>query len=164
MSSSMESYQSDQVAQFQGGNPASLVGQAMSYRIKRAGARPLAFKGSELAMAMSYTPALPYWYEINIYRTTNNSFVVAIKLFFQSTDEQDTAHAWRVESLEEALAHIENYDPGHDVRIQPIGAGAEMSAAELAAYAAQLRSEMLAAKRHYASLAGQFFHDLDADE
>lgn len=44
MSSSMESYQSDHVAQFQGGNPASQVGQAMSC----AGARPLALKGSEL--------------------------------------------------------------------------------------------------------------------
>lgn len=164
MSSSMETYQSDQIAQFQGGNNASQVGQAMSYRIKRAGARPLAFKGSELAMAMSYTPTLPYWYEINIYRTTNNNFVVAIKLFFQSEDEQDTAHAWRVDSLEEALTHIESYDAAQDVRVQPIAADAEMSAAELAAYAAQLRAEMLASRRHYASLAGQFFHDLDNGE
>lgn len=157
MSTSMEMPQADHTASMQ--NSAAFPANAMSYRIKRAGARPLSFQGTELAMAMSYTPSLPYWYEINIYRTTDQRFALAIKLFFQSADENDTAQAWMFDSIDEALNAIEAYDAGQDVQLPPVPYKA--SAADLAVYAARLQAELAGARQHYASLIGEFFHDLE---
>ncbi len=160
MSSSMEMPQTDQVTSLQN-NPA-FAANAMTYRIKRAGARPLSFQGTELAMAMSYTPSLPYWYEINIFRTTDQRFALAIKLFFQSADEQDTAQAWMFDNLDEALNMIEAYDAGEDIRLPVMPSTAV--AADLAVYAALLQAEVGAIRHHYASLVGEFFHDLQGHE
>lgn len=160
MSSTMEMHQSDQVSPPQSSQ--IFGGAAMNYRIKRAGARPLAFQGSELAMAMSYTPSLPYWYEINIYRTTDQRFAVAVKLFFQSADEQDTAQAWICDSIDEALDKIERYDAGQDVHLPPMPP--VQSPADLAVFAAQLQAAVSAARHHYASLVGEFFYDLEGQD
>lgn len=134
---------------------------AMTYKIKRMGARPLVFSGSELGMAMSFTPSLPYWYEINIYRTTEQRFVLAIRLFFQSKDERDTVQAWEFDSLQEALAAIEGYDAGQDVAMN-MNLTDTMPMSEMAAFAIEMRVKTEAARRHYASLVGELFHDLDA--
>lgn len=143
--------------------PTPLGLPAQAYRIVRAGARPLHFHGSELAMAMSYTPALPYWYEVNLYRTTAQRFVVAIRQFFQSEDEQDVCHAWECETLPEALDRLETYDAAQDVRLGALpGDGA--SPADLHAMALDLRAQSIAARRHYGSLIGRFFYDLEKDQ
>ena len=156
MSSMMDSLHQDQ--------PSGAQHFAMgvpSFRIKRPGARPLAFDGIELAMAMSYTPALPFWYEINLYRTTDQRFVTCVKLFHQAESEQDTVRAWEFDTLEQAMDKLAHYDAGQDIRVQFDPSDATSSAAELAACAMDLRARLMAARRHYESLVGEFFYDLD---
>ena len=139
------------------------VGTPQGYRIKCVGRRPMAFQGTELAMAMSFTPEIPYWYEINLYRTTGQKFVVAVKLFHQSENRKDTAQCWEVETLDEVMVAIESYNPADDVILPKVPEGYEMSAADCAAMACDLRARVADMTRHYHGLAGEFMHELDAD-
>lgn len=131
-------------------------------RIKRVGGRPLVFDGTELAMAMSYTPTLPYWYEINLYRTSDHRFVACVRLFFVSADEQDTARAWECETLDGAIETLVRYDAADDVRLNVDPSFADQSAPEMAAQALDLRAQVKGYRQHYATLIGEFLHDLDS--
>ncbi|MEO0697999.1 MAG: hypothetical protein AAFY84_18115 [Pseudomonadota bacterium] len=159
MSSMMEQAQTEPSNQ---GAVAQFAPSAPVKRIKRVGGRPLVFEGSELAMAMSYTPTLPYWYETNLYRTTDNRFVACVRLFYVSADEQDTARAWECATLDEAIEKLVNYDAAADVRLTMDYASHDFYAAEMAAHALDIRARAKGYREHYASLIGEFLHDLDA--
>jgi len=161
MSYMMESLHQDPSAMAGGPHYTAAPASAASYRIKRPGARPLAFEGSELAMAMSFTPSVPFWYEVNLYRATDGRFVAAVKQFFQSKDEQDSARAWEFDTLDQALEKLAHYDAGQDVKLTLDPSNAHMAAAELAAAAMELRARVMSARRHYESLIGEFFFDLE---
>lgn len=139
------------------------IGQAMTFRIARSGARPIKFTGSELAMAMSFTPEIPYWYEINIYRTNDSNFVTAIRLFHQSEDKRDTVEAWQFSSLDEALTAIEHYDAGADVEAVMPDTVQNDCAAEIAACALELRARLENQRQHYRGLAGEILFELEAN-
>ena len=117
-----------------GGADLSYLGAGTTYRLPQPGGRPNIFQGAELAMAMSFTPGLSYWYEINLYRTTEQGFVVAIRTFFQSEEEADFVKSWSFSSVHEALDFVERYDPSIDVHVPAIDMAAA-SPAELAAAA-----------------------------
>ncbi len=136
--------------------------QAGTFRIKREGARPLIFQGSELAMAMSFTPSIPYWYEINIYRTVDQRFILAIRLFFQSKDEENIVRAWEFDSLPDALDKMETYDAAQDVKVVFDGSK-PVPIAELTATAIEIHAKIAAARTHYSGLIGEFFYDLDQE-
>ncbi|ETX29345.1 hypothetical protein [Roseivivax isoporae] len=137
------------------------LGAMSSYRLPQPGARPLVFSGSELAMAMSFTPELPYWYELNVYRTREQTFVLAIRQFFQSEEQTDIVKAWAFDSLPDLFDRLETYDAGADVRTPHLDL--ERSApAELAAAAMDLKSRVIAARTHFAGLVGEFFAQIDA--
>lgn len=140
----------------------SMIGQPMSYRIARLGARPLKFTGTELAMGMSFTPEVPYWYEINLYRTTGSDFVVAVRLFHQSEDKRDTVEAWRFKSLDEAITAIEHYDAAQDVDFPVTAPGETLSGAEVAARALELQARIHGQRQHYRGLVGEILFELDA--
>lgn len=141
-----------------GGNAA--LGSAMDFSFKCLGSRPMAFRGSELAIAMSYSAEMPYWYEIGLYRTVEQEFVVAIKLFHTSADYRDTAQCWKSKTLDGALSLIEEYDAAQDVNVAPVPDPNRASAVECAAYAWDLRGRMGEMRRHYRGLAGEFLHDI----
>jgi len=132
------------------------------YRLKRHGQRPLTFRGAELGMAMSFDPDVPYWYEINLYRTSDRGFVVAIRQFFQSEDEHDIVKAWTFATLGDAIDHIESYDAGADVRLKTRRLSVQGAAADMAAAALDLRAMVEAARGHYGNLVAEFLYDLDA--
>ncbi len=131
------------------------------YRLRSLGARPVVFAGTEIAMAMSFTPGLPYWFEINLYRASDGRFPLSIKQFFQSEEEKDLARAWIAPTLDEALEIIEGFDPAHDVPVAVSLASGDMTAAEMEATAMDLQAQVENARRHYASLVGEFLHGLD---
>ena len=135
---------------------------APKHKIKRVGGRPLVFEGTELGMAMSFTPTLPYWYEINVYRTSDQRFVACVKLFYVSADEEDTAHAWECGSLDEAIETLMHYDAAGDVRLSLDHTDGDCSAAEMAARSLELRAQAKSYRHHFATLIGEFLHDLDA--
>lgn len=138
----------------------SLLGSAGTHRIPQQGGRPNVFQGTELALAMSFTPSMPYWYEINIYRTTEQSFVVAIRKFYQSEAEKDIVKSWVVPSIQEVFDLIENYDPTVDMHIPDVSLF-DSSAAELAATAMALKADLHAARAHYAGLVGELFAEIE---
>ncbi|MEM0935245.1 MAG: hypothetical protein AAF646_05560 [Pseudomonadota bacterium] len=144
-----------------GGNDATGALMGGQYRLRRLGARPLAFAGIELGMAMSYTSALPYWFEINLYRASDGTFPVSIKQFYQSSEEKDLARAWVAPTLDEALEIVENFDPAHDVPVSLSLLGSDMSAAEMEAAAFDLQAQVEHARTHYKTLVGEFFHGMD---
>lgn len=139
------------------------VGTATEHKLPQAGGRPLIFNGSELAMAMSFTPELPYWFEINLYHTDAQEFVVAIRKFFQSENETDYVNAWSFPNIDAAFAHIESYDPAIDVLIPDMNL-ATMIPAEMSAMALSLKSEVDAVRHHYAGLVGELFMEIEAVE
>jgi len=143
-------------------DPESLVEArpAQGFRIKRTGQRPLVFEGAELCMAMSFVPGTPSWYEINLYRTSAQGFVVAIRQFFKSEDERDRVRAWEFESFEAAVACLEGYDAGEDVRVERFPDEAS-GAADLAASAFSLRAQVEAARDQYAGLVGEILYELE---
>lgn len=158
MSVMMETAQNDQNGQ---SSVAQFSQSAPQQRIKRIGARPLVFEGSELAMAMSYTPKLPFWYELNLYRTSAGKAVAAVRLFHQSEDEEDTVRAWECGSLDEAVEKLAHYDAADDVQLTMDASMSQGPAAELAAQAMALRAEVKTYRSHYASLIGEFLYDLE---
>ncbi len=136
------------------------VGSATPFRIRRPGARPLVFRGTELAMAMSYTPEIPYWYELNIVRTEDQRFALMIRKFYQSEDEMDCGNAWMFDTLPEVFDAIEGYDAAQDVRID-LPDVSHMSAAEMAAMAMDMRARVGAARTHFASVVGELLSQID---
>ena len=131
------------------------------FTIKRVGQRPLRFEGSELCMAMSFVPTCPSWYEINIYRTTAQSFVAAVRLFFVAEGERDRVRAWDCESFDEVLDTLEAYDAGRDVRVDAFPDDPGMTPGDLAAEGFMLRAKVEGARAHYRSLLGEILHELE---
>ena len=136
------------------------LGMPQDYRLRRPGARPLIFSGAELAMAMNFTPELPYWYEINIYRTSSQRFVLAIRQFFQSETEEDTCQAWEFETLAEVFDAIEQYDAAKDITVSMMEMNVS-TPAELAAMSLDLRAQVTAARANFGGLVGELFEELD---
>jgi hypothetical protein len=134
-----------------------------SYVLKRVGARPLSFTGSELCMAMSFVPAAPSWYEINVYRTTEQSFVCAIKLFYRDEGQTDVHRAWEFDDFGALMQHLETYDPAGDVAVEIAPDDPKLSLPEMAAYALSLRAKAAEARRQYSGLVGEILHELDAE-
>lgn len=144
-----------------GGPDLAFVGSSTTYRLPQPGGRPNVFQGSELAMAMSFTPGLPFWYELNLYRTSDQGFVVAIRRFFQSEEETDWVKSWVFSSPHEALGHLESYDASVDVRVADINLEGS-SPADLAAKALALKAEVDATRAHFAGLVGEMFAEIEA--
>lgn len=135
----------------------------LTYSVKRVGARPLEFKGVELAMAMSFTPDLPYWYELNLFKVLHGGFVAAVKTFYVSEDERDSSRAWKCDTLDDALYQLESYDPAVDVRVSSDQSNPMKCAAELFAASLDIRARVEAARQHYRGLVGEFMYELDAE-
>ncbi|HBM57821.1 MAG TPA: hypothetical protein DD444_01335 [Citreicella sp.] len=142
--------------------PTQRASAEMQYRIKRIGARPLIFTGAELGMAMSFAPDMAWWYEFNLFRSTQG-FVLTVKRFYQSEDETDYCRAWEFDNLDAAMTALEKYDAAQDVKAERFIPSPSASAAEFAACAMQLRAEISEARAHFASLVGEFLHELDAE-
>ncbi|MEO1678542.1 MAG: hypothetical protein AAFU80_10325 [Pseudomonadota bacterium] len=132
-----------------------------SFHIRRLGGRPLRFRGVELAMAMGFSPEHAFWYEINVYRKLQGAYAVAVRLFHSATDEQDVVQAWPCDGLGDVLETLERYDATQDVTVSVDPTDPDLSAAELAAHALDLRARTEIHKRAYAAVLGDLLHQLD---
>ena len=142
---------------------ADMPAAPMSYRFPRPGQRPLVFEGSQLAMAMSFTPDFPFWYEVNIYRTDDQKFALVIRMFFQSETEQDTVRAWHFDNLVEVFSALETFDAAEDIRLG-FADTTRMCPAEIAAMAYELKAKVGAFRSHWASLIGELFEEMESME
>lgn len=134
----------------------------MPQRLRRTGQRPLNFTGRELCSAMSYASGTPLWYEINLYQTHDDKFVVDVRMFSKSEDERDMHRAVEVGSIDAMFEWLENHDPIVDVDCDCMTlAGSSLSPSEVALRAADLRMRVDEGRRQYADLVGQILYDLD---
>lgn len=141
--------------------PSERASSATTFSFPRSGQRPLVFRGSSLAMAMSFTPEIPFWYEINIFRTEDQTFVLAVKLFFQSETEKDTVRAWSFDTIEALFQALEDYDAAEDIRLG-FSETEGLCPAELVAMAYELKAKVEAYRAHWSSLVGELFMEIES--
>jgi hypothetical protein len=130
--------------------------------LKRVGQKPLSFMGVETAMAMSFMPGAPSWYEINLYKTSDGGVVAAVKLFHRDEDAADLCRAWEFSDLGAAVSHLESFDPAADIRVDVEPDDPALSLPEMAAHALALRAKAEEARRQYRTILGELLHDLEA--
>lgn len=138
-----------------------LVTQVMPlHTLKRTGRRPLLFNGAVVAGACGVTPALPFWYEINVHETVVGTFLTDIRLFNKTPDEPDLFWVDEHDDLADAVAHLERYDPAGDVTPPREMAEIAPSPAELALRIARLQLRVDQITQHYRALVGELLHTL----
>lgn len=127
-------------------------------RLKRTGARPYLFNGTTVATVCGVTPALPFWYELNVHRTVIDSYVSDIRLFHKSPDLHDLHWVAEHDDLDAVADHFERYDPAGDVTPPQEMATRAGSAAELALWTARLQLQVDQITQHYRALVGELLH------
>lgn len=127
-------------------------------KLKRTGARPHLFNGATVATVCGVTPVLPFWYELNLHRTVIGSYLTDIRLFHKSPDQSDLFWVAEHDSLEEAIAYLERYEPAGDVLPPQEMAMRASSAAELALRIARLQLQVDQITQHYRALVGELLH------
>ncbi len=128
--------------------------------LKRTGRRPLLFNGTTVATMCGVTPALPFWYELNVHRTVIGSYVSDIRLFHKSPDLHDLFWVEEHDELEAVVSYLERYDPAGDVGVPREMTTRAGSPAELALWTARLQMQVDAITQHYRALAGELLHTL----
>jgi hypothetical protein len=143
------------------GYPMATLPSANLVTLRRTGERPLSFEGVEICSAMSYMPGTPLWYEINVYRTTSDSFVANVRMFTKSDNDKDRFSAYEASSFDEALFWLEGYNPAEDIRADLPLDSDEISVIELGLKAAAVRMRLSEARRQYRDLLGEVFYAIE---
>ncbi len=128
--------------------------------LKRTGRRPLLFNGQTIATLCGVTPALPFWYELNVHRTVIGSYVTDVRLFHKSPDHHDLFWVEEHDEMDGVVAYLERYDPSGDISVPREMATRAGSAAELALRTARLQMQVDAITQHYRALVGELLHTL----
>lgn len=135
-----------------------------SFTLKQTGARPFEFSGTEICSAMSFVPGPPLWYEINVYQTTNRTFVVGVRMFTKSENESDVHRVMEAMSLEDVVGQLESYDPSFDIDASSLRIDDHsVSIAELSLAAITLRQRLEEARRQFKNLVGDILYELEND-
>ena len=128
--------------------------------LKRTGRRPLMFNGQTVATVCGVTPALPFWYELNVHRTVIDSYVTDVRLFHKSPGLSDLFWVEEHDDLDGVVAYFERYDPSGDVGVPREMTTRAGSSAELALGTARLQMQVDAITQHYRALVGDLLQTL----
>jgi hypothetical protein len=127
---------------------------APTHVLRHTGQRPFTFKGEILATVSGINQVLPYWYEINVYRTVPGAYVSDIRLFGKAVDSADLFRVAEHGDVEALQDYLEGYDPCCDLPpARPFDA-ASMSSAALTLRALELQAEMRLITDHYRATVG----------
>ncbi len=132
-----------------------------TFQLRRTGGRPVRFAGVELCTAMSFGPGAPFWYEVNIFRTHDQQFVVDVRHFTKRDGEQDRFSVFTTASFEDAIQVLETYEPAADIRVDLPVDDESVPLAELGLHAASLRLKIGEARRQFRTLVGEILYELD---
>lgn len=127
---------------------------APAQALRRTGLRPYAFNGTVAATVSGITPALPYWYELNIHQTVLGTFVSDIRLFHKSADKADLFRVEEHADLDGVFAYFESYDPSGDLSPAREMLERQTSNAALALGTARLQMQVNQIGDHYRALVG----------
>ncbi len=148
---------------FSSGQPMSLA-PAMGLRtitLRRTGARPFRFQGTELSNAVGWAEKLTIWHEINLFRTNTGKIVVDIRVFRKAPGERDVFRVSECDSIEEAIGILETYDPIQDILVDVPLDDTTVSVAELSLSGVVLRQRIEQTRRQYDALLGDLLHEIE---
>lgn len=132
--------------------------------LRRTGRRPYAFNGTIMATVCGVTPALPFWYEINVYRSVIDTYVSDVRMFNKDGALADLFRVEEHDELEDAFTWFERYDAAADLMMEPDGnkpdGGKPESNAVVALRAARLQVRVNEIRAHYAVVMGDLLHAL----
>ena len=128
--------------------------------LKRSGERPLRFRGYEVCCASSHRSGPPFWYEINVFRTTEDRFFADVRLYQKSDAFKERFTVFEASSFEMAIDALRSYDPVCDIPVAPFFDG-DVAPVEIALQAARLRLMMEEARSQYRDLIGDVLAQID---
>lgn len=137
------------------------VSGGSTFTLRKSGARPISFSGRQLGFQSNYRIGTPLWHELNLYQTEDGRFVADIRVFQKGEGARDQFHVAVVDSLDEALAFFESYDPRMDLTAGFSLDDADLSPAELIVHAAKLKYEINETVNQYKAVLSAFLHELN---
>ena len=133
------------------------------HRLRRTGAAPMLFNGATIATICGVTPALPFWYELNLHHSVRGTVLTDVRLFHKSNDLQDLFRVAEHADLDAAASYLESYAPGGDA-VLPEELTRSASSTELAIGVARLQLHVEQLCGHYAALLGELLYALTPAE
>ena len=128
--------------------------------LKRTGERRYAFNGQILATVCGVDRILPFWYEINVYRSVIGTYVSDIRLFGKNEEIADVFRVAEHNGIEELRDHLGRYDPRYD--LPPIRYDrSPQSSAALTLCALEVRADMQRISDHYRATVGALLDVLE---
>ncbi len=128
--------------------------------LKRSGERPVRFRGFEVCCASSHRSGPPFWYEINVFRTTDDRFFADVRLYQKSDAFKERFTVFEASSFEMAIDALRGYDPVRDIQVDTFFDG-DVAPVEIALEAARLRLRMEEAKSQYNDLIGDVLSQIE---
>ncbi|MGF1453881.1 MAG: hypothetical protein ACFB6R_00745 [Alphaproteobacteria bacterium] len=129
--------------------------------LRRTGARPYRFQGTEICSAVGWAEKLAVWHEINIFQSVAGKVIVDVRVFRKSPTERDLFHVEERESIEDAISFLESYDPTQDVLVDIPLDDPAISLAELSLNGIVLRQRIDQTRRQYDALLGDLLHEIE---
>ena len=129
--------------------------------LRRTGLRTFAFNGQLLGTVCGVDQVLPFWYEINVYRTVLGTYVSDIRLFGKGVDAADLFRVAEHDTMEALQEHFEHYDSSCD--LPPIAYDSDTgatSAAALTLRAIEVQAEIRRIADHYQVTVGALLNAL----
>ena len=132
-------------------------------RLRRTGAGPMLFNGRTIATMSGVTPALPFWYEINLHRSVIGTVLTDVRLFHKASGLADLFRVAEHDDLDAAVAHLESYAAARDA-VVPQQVMQAASSADLAIAVAQLQLHVDQLCGHFAAVLGELLYALTPAE
>jgi hypothetical protein len=128
--------------------------------LKRSGERPYVAHAAPVATLSGYSTELPFWYEINVYRTVADAYVTDIRLFHKNPNSADMFRVVEHDDMDDVFNYLERYDPSADLDPGRSISEPTASSASLALNAARLQLRVNQLTRHYQATVSELLNAL----
>ena len=138
--------------------PPRHVAEPAEVTLRISGGKPLRIVGVMIAEATSWSPSVPAWHEVSLYRTQGQECAASIRMLKKAMGETDIHHAELFASIEDALNWLEEFDPTADLAPDFDASDRRVSTAEIALFSAALRQHADAVTRQWRGLIGELLY------
>jgi hypothetical protein len=138
--------------------PARLVPEPQEITLRVSGGKPLRFDGLMMIEATSWSPSVPTWHEVALYRTAGTEWAASVRVLKKPIGETDIHHAELFVSVDDALNWLEAFDPIADLSPNFDASDRRVSTAEIALLSASLRQHADAVTKQWRGLIGELLY------
>lgn len=136
----------------------SLATEPQEITLQVSGGKPLRIEGLMIAEATSWSPSVPAWHELAIYRTTGTECAASVRTLKKTVGETDVHRAELFATVDDALDWLEAFDPISDLSPGFVASDRRISTAEIALLSAALRQQADAVTRQWRGLVGELLY------